>query len=142
MNYWIGIVGSSLVHRRLTDGIGGYFCLPETCEVGDLVGLYVTRRAYKNPGFFGVFCVEKKDPTKNAECKTYGTVTRKSDCTDYIELKQTHTAEKNIGIEILKTNSVLSTSSFVRKNMLGTHFQASKREFDELLKLVNLLPAV
>ena len=136
MKYWISIVGSTLTHKRLSDGTGNHYCMPETCDVGDPIGMYVTRRAFKNAGFFGVYSIEKKDSSKNSECKAYGTPTRKSDCSAYVEVKQLKLLDKPISIEVIKSNTILSNSNFGKKNMLGTYFQASKIEFDEILKLI------
>ncbi len=137
MNHWIGIVGSSFTHLRLSTSTDYHYCMPEACEAGDLIGMYVTRRAFKNPGFFGIFIVEFKDPSKNPECKTYGTVTKKSDCSSYVQLKPIQLASKTISIELVKSNPILANSAFVKKNMLSSYFPASKREFDELSGLLN-----
>ena len=129
-------MGSAMTHKRLSEASENHYCMPESCAVGDLIGMYVTRRAFKNPGFFGIFSIAKKDPSRNSECKIYGTPTRKSDCSAYVELKMIQVLKKPIGIESIKTNPILLNSSFGKKNMLGTYFQASKNEFDELLKLI------
>lgn len=109
--------------------------MPKKCEPGDLVVMYVTRRAFKSAGFFGIFSIESKDPNKDSECKSFGTLTKKADCSSYVELKPIQLLEKPIGIEIIKSSNILYQSNFGKKNMLGTYFQASKNEFDELLRL-------
>jgi|GEM_PF-2364523 len=136
MNYWIGIVSSPSAHKRLSEHTETYFCMPAECQTGDIVTLYVTRRAYKNPGLFGIFSIDKLNPSKDTECKTYETITRKSDCSSYIEISLLNAPKEPIGIELLKTNPILGASTFVKKNMLGTHFRASKSEYGAILNLV------
>jgi hypothetical protein len=140
MNHWIGIVSSPSTHKRLSDKTDSHYCMPENCDIGDLVALYVTRRAYKSPGFFGLFSIHQKDSSRDAECRSYATFTRKSDCPSFIELLPIKLLKNPIGIELIKANPVLSTSIFVRKNMLGNYFQVSKREFDELLSMIHSAP--
>jgi len=136
MNYWISIVSSPVSHKRLTEHTETYFCMPAGCQTGDIVTLYVTRRASKNPGLFGIFSIDKLDPSKDAECKTYETITRRSGCSSYVEISLLHIPREPIGIEILKANLTLGTSTFVKKNMLGTYFRATKSEYGAILNLV------
>jgi hypothetical protein len=138
MNYWISIVSSPSSHKRLSENAETYFCMPPDCQAGDIVALYVTRRASKNPGLFGIFSIDKLDPSKDAECKTYETITRRSDCSSYVEISLLHAPKKPIGIDLLKSNPILGSSTFVKKNMLGTYFRASKSEYGAILNLLQI----
>ena len=135
MNYWIGIVSSPSSHKRLSEHTETYFCMPAECQMGDIVTLYVTRRASKNPGLFGIFSIDKLDSSKDTECRTYETITRRSDCSSYVEISLLYAPKEPIGIELLKSNPILGSSTFVKKNMLGTYFRVSKSEYGVILNL-------
>jgi hypothetical protein len=136
MNYWLGIVGSKLTYGRLINGPEYWFCMPKACEIGDQIIMYSSRKAAGiNSGIFGFYEVIEKDEQKNSLCSQYGYLSGTGEKLVYIYLKKIKVVNTLVTFGMIKSNSTLVDTAYVRRQMQATYFQLHKREFQVMWKM-------
>lgn len=129
MNYWIGVVGSKISYERF-QAPPYWFCLPQSCEVGDKVAMYSSRQASGvKSGVFGFFNIATKDEAQNEHCKNYGIFSGSGERPIYVTLNLTDYLSQSISYQHLKSNPSIKHSQFVKRNFQATYFKISANEY-------------
>lgn len=130
MNYWIGVIGSKQTSQRFANGVDLWFCMPKSCEIGDKVLLYISKKAAGvKSGMFGVHQIVDKDESKDGICRSYGIFSGSGERPIYVNLKELAKFPTTISFQAIKTHNFLSGFSYVRRNFQATYFKISEKEF-------------
>ena len=134
MNYWIGVVGSSVSYERLVQGGDkSWFCLPSGSMVGDTILIYLTIGVAKSKsGIFAEYKVVQKDASKNSECRKYGTG---NVALTYVEMKKIKELKSRVKMKKMREDPFLKEVGFVRRQGQGTYFMISEDVYKEILDL-------
>ena len=136
MSYWIGVIGSKHTSQRFANGIDLWFCMPKSCEIGDKVLLYVSKKAAGvKSGMFGVHQIVDKDESKDGVCRSYGIFSGSGERPIYVNLKELAKFPTPISFQTIKTHSFLSAFTYVRRNFQATYFKISEKEFNAFMNL-------
>jgi predicted RNA-binding protein with PUA-like domain len=138
MNYWIGVIGSKMSYERF-HAVPHWFCLPQSCEAGDKVIMYASKKAAGvNSGIFAIFEIAKKDECNDGKCRNYGLMSGTGERPVYVDLTELVRLNKNISFQSLKVNPALKNSSFIRRNFQATYFKILASEFGAINSSVTL----
>lgn len=134
MNYWIGVVGSSVSYERLVNGGDkSWFCLPSGSMVGDSILIYLTLGVAKTKsGIFAEYQVVQKDASKNSECRKYGTG---NVALTYVDMKKIKELKTRVNMKKMREDSFLKEVGFVRRQGQGTFFMISEDVYKKIIYL-------
>lgn len=133
MQYWIGVIGTSLTYDRFGNEEANWFCLPRTSEVGDKLILYATKKISKsNNGLFASYKIVNKDSSKDAMCKKYG-ITQGT--LVHVDMKKESEFKRRVTLEILRGDEFFAVSQFVRRNAQATYFNITEDQYKRILTL-------
>ena len=143
MKYWIGIVGSPNTYERFMNQDDGWFCMPKSCEVGDLVVMYASLKVAKakKGGVFGFYEVSNKDESKDNDCRVYGIFSGTGERPVYVALKLIEKLKTTISFPTIQASERLADTPFVRRKFQATYFpitESQHKSFVALAKKVNL----
>jgi len=140
MNHWLGIVGSKHTYERLFEGSEYWFCMPKSCEIGDQIVMYSSKKAAGiNSGIFGYFWVIEKDAQKNAQCSQYGHLSGTGEKLVHVELKKIKILTASVPFKKIKSVDLLADTTYVRRNMQATYFSLTKKEYQAMWQLGEFL---
>lgn len=139
MKYWIGIVGSQKTLERFNEATDTWFCMPKSCEPGDKIAMYATKKVAKVNGIFALYDVSEKNSEKDCDCRNYGIFSGTGERPGYVGLKLISKLEKIITFDMLKGDKIFSRTHLVRRNAQATYFHLTEVEFARLLKIQSLL---
>lgn len=132
MSYWIGVIGSKMSYERFQT-IPHWFCLPQSCDVGDKVIMYASKKAAGvKSGVFAIFEIANKDECKDNQCRNYGLMSGTGERPIYVGLSELIRPSKNLSFQFLKSNPVLKNSPFIRRNFQATYFKISASEYEAI----------
>jgi predicted RNA-binding protein with PUA-like domain len=132
MNYWIGVIGSKMSYDRFHTA-SHWFCLPQSCEAGDKVIMYASKKAAGvHNGIFAIFEITNKDECKDGKCRNYGLMSGNGERPVYVDLRELVRLTKNISFQSLKMNPALKNSSFIRRNFQATYFNIVAHEYEAI----------
>lgn len=136
MNYWIGVIGSKLTSERFYNQTDSWFCMPKSCESGDHVLMYASKKAAGvKSGVFAVYQIANKDESKDGECRRYGIFSGSGERPIYVDLKLLEKFQQAISFQSIKTHAYLSGFSYVRRNFQATYFKISEKEYKAFISL-------
>ncbi len=136
MNYWIGVIGSKQTSQRFANGVDLWFCMPKSCEIGDKVLMYVSKKAAGvKSGMFGVHQIVDKDESKDGVCRSYGIFSGSGERPIYVNLKERAKFPTPISFQTIKTHSFLSAFTYSRRSFQATYFKISEKEFNAFMIL-------
>jgi predicted RNA-binding protein with PUA-like domain len=136
MKYWIGVIGSQVTAERFSGTSDTWFCMPKSCEIGDLVLMYASQKAAGvRSGIFSVYQICNKDEAKDAECRRYGIFSGTGERPVYVDLKLFNKFPKPLAFQKIKADRFLSSFSYVRRNFQATYFQISEKEYKAFITL-------
>jgi hypothetical protein len=140
MNHWLGIVGSKLTYERFSQSTDYWFCMPKSCEIGDQIVMYSSKKAAGfNSGIFGYFWVIDKDGLKDVHCNQYGYLSGTGEKLVHVELKKIKLLNNSVPFNKIKSISILSNTTYVRRNMQATYFSLQKKEYRAMWQLGEFL---
>lgn len=136
MSYWIGVIGSKLTSERFFNGTDSWFCMPKSCEIGDYVLMYASKKAAGvKSGMFAVYQISGKDESKDGDCRRYGIFSGSGERPIYVDLKLLEKFQYPISFQIIKSHNYLSGFSYVRRNFQATYFKVSEKEHKTFIAL-------
>jgi predicted RNA-binding protein with PUA-like domain len=135
MNYWIGVIGSSLSFKRFL-GNEFWFCMPPAANVGDIVVMYVSRKGSESKaGVFAFYRIKLKDETRLDQCKQYGSLSGAGERLIYVELELISNLDKSITFQDIKKEPRFINALYVRRQMQATYFKISNSEYETFVNL-------
>jgi len=136
MKYWIGVIGSKDTVERFFSWTDSWFCLPSSCEIGDFVMMYASKKAAGiRSGIFAAYEIKNKDESKDGGCYRYGIFSGTGERPAYVKLKIIEKFTNSISFKSIKLNSYLSQFVYVRRNFQATYFEISEKEYRALNRL-------
>lgn len=140
MNYWLGIVGSKLTYERFFRDTDYWFCMPKTCEIGDQIVMYSSKKAAgAKSGIFGYFWVVDKDRQKDRLCSQYGSLSGTGEKLIHVELQKIKLLDTSVPFHKIKAVGLLSDTTYIRRNMQATYFKLLKKEYQAMCQLGDFL---
>jgi predicted RNA-binding protein with PUA-like domain len=136
MNHWIGVIGSKIASERFFNGTDSWFCMPKSCEIGDYVLMYASKKAAGvKGGMIAVYQVVNKDESKDGDCRRYGIFSGSGERPIYVDLKLLDKFQITISFQTIKAHNYLSGFSYVRRNFQATYFKISEKEYKAFIAL-------
>lgn len=135
MNYWIGVIGSSISLKRFLNN-EFWFCMPPTANVGDILAMYASKKAAESKaGVFAFYKIKLKDETKVDQCRQYGSHSGVGERLSYVELELIANLDKSITFQDIKKEPRFINTLYVRRQMQATYFKISSSEYETFVNL-------
>lgn len=137
MNYWIGVIGSSISFKRFLNK-EYWFCMPPSANIGDIVAMYVSRKASESKaGIFAFYKIKLKDESRVDQCRQYGSLSGSGEKLSYVEFELITNLKKSITFQDIKKEPRFINSLYVRRQMQATYFKISNSEYETFINLGN-----
>lgn len=137
MNYWIGVIGSSMSFKRFLNN-EFWFCMPPAANVGDIVVMYVSRKGSEpKAGVFAFYKIKLKDESKVDQCRQYGSLSGAGERLSYVEFELIANLDKSISFQDIKKEPRFINTLYVRRQMQATYFKISNSEYETFVHLGN-----
>jgi hypothetical protein len=134
--HWIGVVGRKDSWERLQKASKSWWCLSREAGEGDKIAMYLTLSVSEaDHGVFAFFVVRRIDPTRNQECRGFGSLTVGGRFDVFAEIVRVGKARAPVKLGDIKKDPMLRQAAFVRRNLQGTVFPLNENEYERLLKL-------
>jgi predicted RNA-binding protein with PUA-like domain len=137
MNYWIGVIGSSMSFKRFLNN-ELWFCMPPSADEGDIVVMYVSRKGSEpRAGVFAFYKIKLKDESKVDQCRQYGSLSGAGERLSYVEFELIVNLDKSISFQDIKKEPRFFNTLYVRRQMQATYFKISNSEYETFINLGN-----
>jgi predicted RNA-binding protein with PUA-like domain len=135
MNYWIGVIGSSMSFKRFLNN-ELWFCMPPAADVGDVVVMYVSRKGSEpKAGVFAFYKIKLKDESKVDQCRQYGSLSGTGERLSYVEFELIANLDRSISFQDMKKEPRFFNTLYVRRQMQATYFKISNSEYEAFVNL-------
>ncbi len=135
MNYWIGVIGSSMSFKRFLNN-ELWFCMPPSADEGDIVVMYVSRKGSEpKAGVFAFYKIKLKDESKVDQCRQYGSLSGAGERLSYVEFELIANLDKSISFQDMKKEPRFFNTLYIRRQMQATYFKISNSEYETFVNL-------
>ena len=128
-NYFLGVAGSKELSR--SDITEAFWCVPSIATIDDIILLYCPRSVDdKRQGVFAEARISRApsaNDQNNSRCSGYGLL--------YVPIEVQRRFLSPVTAKDMKSDPVLKTASFIRRNFQGTSFQLQEASYKRILAL-------